>query len=39
MAVQQITNCTYSETEITFLRIGKMNLRKSYAVQKQEELI
>ena len=32
MGIQQIINCTYSETEITFLRIGKMNLRKAYAV-------
>jgi len=33
MGVQQIINCTYLETEITFLCIGKMNLRKAYAVQ------
>ena len=33
MEVQQIINCTYSETEITFLCIAKMNLRKAHAVQ------
>jgi hypothetical protein len=33
LGVQQIINCTYSETEITFLCVGNMKFRKTYAVQ------